>query len=298
MAFALVTLLASMHAHAGRFDYMHPPPVQDEPIAIYFGESGPSKWSGLPLGGYIVPNSDVILSGHQKGENAAVFFGIIGLGISGSINEGRGKESVNEFEESLRISLAKEARSIIEKLISDEQFSSKFTTAPSPNRPQLEISGAVALTRHFDGNAGVFVILKVDMMSKTSRDRIWTTRYMASTSPVRPITGDGGWFAEDSTKFRNAVRQDLEVTLRTMMQDISAPFDRESGEMTFVQGHFPYFKDHFQTKGFKLFENSDRLILLPRVADTIPLSGVVILDKGSYIHRPAVKSDPTLKIAR
>lgn len=98
--------------------------------------------------------------------------------------------------------------------------------------------------------------------------------------------------------FRNAVRQDLEVTLRTMMQDVSTPFDRESGEMTFIQGHFPYFKDQFQMKGVKLFEQGNRLILLPRVADTLPPSGVVILDKENYIHRPAVKSDPTLKIAR
>ena len=68
--------------------------------------------------------------------------------------------------------------------------------------------------------------------------------------------------------------------------------------MTFVQGHFPYFKDDLQTKGVKLFEDDDRLILLPRVADTFPLSGVVILDKRHYIHRPALKSDPVTKIAR
>ena len=60
------------------YDLTKAPPAETQPIAITYSSEGPSGWTDLPLGAYRVPNSDVIVSGHEKG-GIGMLFGVVGV---------------------------------------------------------------------------------------------------------------------------------------------------------------------------------------------------------------------------
>jgi len=68
-------------------------PPQDGPTQVEFSTDQVSKWTNLPMGTYRVPNSDVIISGHQKGGAAPfLLFGLIGTAVQNGINAQNGKD--------------------------------------------------------------------------------------------------------------------------------------------------------------------------------------------------------------
>lgn len=81
---SLLLALASipLHTLAGAPKATMAAPPSDEPTQVEFTTDQVSKWTDLPLGTYRVPNSDVIISGHQKGGVAPMLlFGVIGMAV-------------------------------------------------------------------------------------------------------------------------------------------------------------------------------------------------------------------------
>src|SRR5689334_21793802 len=106
----LVLACAPLHVLAGP-NAIETAPVQAGPTQVEFSTAQISKWTDLPMGTYRVPNSDVIISGHQKGGAAPILlFGVIGMAIQGSVNAHNGKEAIAEMEQALTFSIDDEAK--------------------------------------------------------------------------------------------------------------------------------------------------------------------------------------------
>jgi len=82
---------------------------QGQAIVIDYTRDDISSWSDMPMGTYRVPNSQVLVSGHQKGNAIAIAIGLPGA-MDAATDTSGGKAAVQGSEETLRISLTPNAK--------------------------------------------------------------------------------------------------------------------------------------------------------------------------------------------
>ena len=160
---SLLLALASipLHAMAGTPKATLVAPPSDEPSQVEFATAAVSKWTDLPLGTYRVPNSDVIISGHQKGGAAPMLlFGVIGMAVQGSVNAHNGKEAMASAEQALTISIDEEAKAKLQAALADPAYAGKFTSEAAARK--FEVTGAVVLSFANQLEALPYVTLRVN----------------------------------------------------------------------------------------------------------------------------------------
>jgi hypothetical protein len=274
------------------------PPLGAGPTQVEFSTAQVSKWTDLPMGTYRVPNSDVIISGHQKGGAAPMLlFGVIGLAVQGSVNKGNGKEAMASAEQALTLVIDEEAKAKLQARLADPAYAGKFTGEATD--PKLEVTGAVVLSFAKDQEGVLpYVTLRVKLMGKGGKDKLWTTRYIASQGPRRPLMGEGGWTADGGAPLRAHVSELLDIAIGTMLKDIAAPYPRDEASLVTVRGFFPHVNKPLQVVGYKLAEENGRMLFLPKLGTTIVFAGVNVLDTATVWHQPTVKGDAPLKLLK
>jgi hypothetical protein len=271
-------------------------PGQGQPIVVKVSSEGLSSFSEMPMGTYRIPNSQVLISGRQQGNALA-----IGLGVSGAISRAAdssaGKAAVQSLEDSLRLSLSSEAQHDLVGLAQTEPFSNKFTLLPNPNAPVLSITGDIVLQFVNDTDVRPYVVLKSQLQGAQSAIPVSTMRYVASVGLPRPLTGKGGWTADDGAPLKSVISKALERALTVMLTDVSSPFPRDEDRQIAVKGNYVFLTARLQVVGYFLTEDTDWIAFSPRMPSTSLLSGVSIMDKSVTTYRPATKSDPRIKAA-
>src|SRR5437016_883240 len=76
------------------FELSKPAPAQQQPISVKLSTEELSGWSDLPMGVYRIPDSQVIISGHQKASGAGILFGVLGLAVTSAVNTAAGARAV------------------------------------------------------------------------------------------------------------------------------------------------------------------------------------------------------------
>src|SRR5262249_18366179 len=267
-----------------------------QPIALDFTTADLSGWTDLPPGTYRVPDSQVIISGHQKGGIAPVLlFGVVGLGVQSAVNSNSGKNATKDSADVLRIHLTSQAQDAAKALLTAPRFAQRFPPTVDSSPPKLSISTAVAMTYETDTDVLPFVVLKVSLLEPKAKDPRWTSRYIASTGATRPLTGDGSWTANGGKDLLDTLALELNRAITAMLTDVAAPFPRDDAKLTMLQGHFPFVKKRLQTVGYELTEDSQTISYVPKLGDVIVFSGVNIMDKSAVVYREAAKGDPALK---
>lgn len=161
-------------------------PSFDGSTQIEFSTDQVSKWTDLPLGTYRVPNSDLIISGHQKGGAAPMLlFGPIGVAVQSGINSSRGKESMASAEQALTFSIDEEAKAKRQAALADPAYAGQFTADATPDR-KFEVTGAVVMSFANAQDVLPYVTLRVKLMCNEGKSKLWTTRDSASTGARRP----------------------------------------------------------------------------------------------------------------
>lgn len=292
----LVAASALLFSGCASFNSTKPAPAQSQPIGVDFTAAELSGWTDLPIGTYRVPDSQVIISGHQKGGAAGLLFGVVGVAIQHSANKAGGKDAVKEAEDALRISLVEEGKMAVSALVSGEPFATKFKAGSAGVGPTISVSAAVVLTFINETEVRPFVVLKTKMPDTTRKTKGWSTRYIASSGAPRPLGGDSGWLTDGGTELRTTVSADLKKALEVMLRDVSSPFVRNESAMTTVEGHFPYVKAKLQTTGYQLGEDDASIYFIPKLGDVIVFAGVNIMPKSLTASRAMVKGDSPFKI--
>src|SRR5688500_18449051 len=169
------------------FNRTKPAPAESQPIVVEFSSEALSGWTDLPIGTYRVPDSQVIISGHQKGGAAGLLFGVVGVAIQHSVNQSGGKQAVEDIEKALKINLTKDGQAAVHKLLANDAYAAKFKEGAGPG-PLLSISTAVVLTYVNETDVRPYVILKTSLGNPKSKDKKgWSTRYIASLQTPRPL---------------------------------------------------------------------------------------------------------------
>jgi hypothetical protein len=297
LSFLLVLASVPLHALAAP-KAIATAPTFDGPTQIEFDTKAVSKWTDLPMGTYRVPNSDVIISGHQKGGAAPMLlFGVIGMAVQNSVNAGNGKEAMAAAEQALTFSIDEEAKAKLLELVADPAYASRLTAEVTADR-KFEVTGAVVLSYANQREVLPYVTLRVKLMGKGGKSKLWTTRYIASAGARKPLVGEGSWTAENGAPLRTQVTALLDTAIRTMLKDIAAPYVRDEASLVTVKGFFPHVNKPLQVVGYKLGEENGQMVFLPKLGTSIVFAGVNVLDTGSVLHAPTVKGDAPLKLLK
>lgn len=273
-------------------------PSFDGPTQIEFSTDQVSKWTDLPIGTYRVPESDVIISGHQKGgAMPAVLFGLVGLAVQAGINSHNGKETMASAEQALTFSIDEEAKTKLLAALTNPAYASKFTSEVTPDR-KFEVTGAVVMSFANELEVLPYVTLRVKLMGNNGKSKLWTTRYIASTGARRPLVGDGSWTENGGAVLRTQVSALLDIAIETMLKDIATPYPRDEASLTNVHGFFVHVNKPLQVVGYKLSEENGRMLFLPNLGTTIVFAGVNVMDTASVWQQPATKKDAKLKVIK
>lgn len=251
-----------------------------------------SGWTDLPLGVYKIPNSDVIVTGHQRGQ-AGVMFGLLGAAVVHAANSNGSAAGVSNTEQILRIRLADQTRSEIEAMTAQQPLAGKF--GGQPGATQLDVSSAVLLSYTNDSSVRPFAVLKVSMSGADKRS-LWETRYFASSGETRPLEGANGWTADEGAPLKAVVAANLRQAVKVMLNDVARPYARDDKRMTVVEAEFPYVKQRLQILGYSLTEDEKYIAFVPRIGDAMVLSGVNVLDRAVTVYRQAKPDDVVVKL--
>jgi hypothetical protein len=266
---------------------------QGQAIVINYTRDDISSWSDMPMGTYRVPNSQVLVSGRQKGNAIAIAMGLPGA-MDAATDTSGGKAAVQASEEALRISLTPEAQNDLARMLQTSVFSGKFTLAPNPNAPVLSISSNVVLQFLENGNVIPFVILKGKLFDTRGTVSTWTMRYAASIGDPRLLIGERGWMSDGGASLKTTVSSALERALLVMLTDVSSPFPRDDNRKSAADGYFPFMNKRLQVVGYSVTEEADWIAFSPKIIGTSLLAGVNIMDKSVTKVRLATKDDPRI----
>lgn len=296
MMFFRILIISLMMTGCATYKMTVPAPVKSDTISIKYNNKKLSGWSDLPMGTYSVPNSQVIISGHQKGGGAGLLFGVIGVAVQGAINSAGGEDAIENLEKRLQISLTSQAQSATEKLIAEKGLESRFTTSSDQIGETLSVSSAVIITFVNDTDVRPYVLLKANLTDSHSSKAIWSTRYIASTGKPHPLAGSDSFTSGDGALLKSTITKALENAIKFMLADISSPQSRDNTQLTKMQSYFPYVKQQIETVGYVVGEDEESIVFIPKLGDVMTFSGVNIIDKSMAIYREANKNDSYFKI--
>ncbi|MBG9389906.1 hypothetical protein [Caenimonas aquaedulcis] len=286
-AFVLVQL-----AGCASFEFAKPMPAQTQVVGVRVSGEELSGWSDLPIGVYRVPESQVIISGHQKGQAAGMLFGLVGVAIAHAANASAGADAVRDAEKQLHIHLNEPLKASINGLLSSGAFGAKFA-ADSAAGPRLQLTPALVLSFVNDSDVRPYVIIRTSLVGTDGKSQ-WNTRYIASTGESHALLGTGGWLENDASLLKATVQRNLDLATRALASDVSRPAPRDDNRMHVVQTHYPFVKPKFQSPGYLLAEDDATLTFVPRIGDIIVFAGVNVLDKKAVTVRPKEKDEPMM----
>jgi hypothetical protein len=263
---------------------------QRQAIVIKYTRDDISGWFDMPMGTYRIPNSQVLVSGRQKGNAIAIGMHAPGA-MDAAADTSGGKAAVQASEEALRISLTPQAQNDLVTMIETESFSGKFTLAPNPGAPVLIISSDVVLQFLDNGKVIPFVVLKAKLINSHGPVSNWTMRYATSIGDPRPFSGEHSWTSDAGASYKATVFAALDRALHVMLTDVSSPYTRDDSHKSAADGYYPFMTRRIQVVGYSLAENEQWIAFSPKIIGTSLLAGVNIMDKSVTKLRPATKDD-------
>ncbi len=274
-----------------------PAPHQAQPIKVEFTSTELSGSWDLPLGTYRVPDSQVIISGHQKGGMVpAALFGVLGMAVQSAVNKNAGKNATKDSGAALQITLTAQAQEFADVMIAGDPFAKSFSNDSNVAGPTLSVSTGVVMTFVTDTDVLPYVELKASLTEPKATSPKWTTRYIAYAGLPRPLTGDRSWTSDGGKDLNSTLTVELRRAIRVMLLDVASPYPRDDKKLTTVQGHFPFIKKRMETEGYELSEEPQFIAFVPKLGDAMVMTGVNIMEKATTVYRPAEKGDSYFKM--
>ncbi len=272
-----------------------PAPHQSQPIAINVSNDELSGWSDLPSGVYRVPDSQVIISGHQSRAIIGLLFGPLGIALQDSVDSSRGKSAIQDASTILKITLTDDAKNVIHEYLSDRKFNHYFTQKELESSPVLNIRTAIILTFINETEVKPYVLLQTNLAASETKKSVWKSRYISSSNISKPLTGNESWLSDNGEELKENLSINLKKAIELMLIDISSPFSRNEDELIMVQGNYPHVRTKLQSVGYKLFEDDESIAYLPLLGDAVVFSGVNLMDKSAITYRAAQPDDARFK---
>jgi hypothetical protein len=243
------------------------------------------------MGVYDVPDSDVVISGHQGGGAIGLLFGVVGVLAQSAVNSGRGASAVSDVQTALHVHLAPQAAEITQKLLASGKFGQAFTMAGTADGPTVTVSSYTVVTFVSDTEVRPYVVLKARLTPGKSGGAAWTARYMASSGPAVALQGPGSLTADGGALLKADLARDLNWAIEAMLNDMANPRAHDGAPDVYVETGVPFVRQRWGLPGVAIAQDDQKLVFVPHVADANVFAGIHIVDKSVATVRPAANGD-------
>ncbi|MFT3733467.1 MAG: hypothetical protein QM776_00240 [Rhodocyclaceae bacterium] len=264
-----------------------PPPISKK-VVIQVTPEPYSSWTELPAGTYSIPDSQVVISGHQSNSVVqGLMLGPLGMQLA---NASAGANLVKDYERRLQIKLDKKLQEVAHQEISKQSDASIFQLQATPDASTLIIKPLLVMALVSKEEFRPSIILNVALHDGGRKS--WETRYIFASDIQRPMLGANGWLAEDGT-LASVVEEGLRQATNVMLTDLSKPFPRDENARISVDLFTPFNSPKMQLVGLKMAETGTTLVFTP-LWGTPGIGGVYVLEKRAIRFRPATKDESPL----
>ncbi|MBL0117173.1 MAG: hypothetical protein IPP45_18295 [Sphingomonadales bacterium] len=260
------------------------PASSSAPTAIVFSEKGANGMSDLPMGVHRIPDSDVVVSGHQGGGGIGMLFGVVGVLVQSSINADAGTGKVRNTEDDLRFDVRARAIEMTNKLMESDPFRSAYTLTPQPNGSTMTVTPYVVLTFvKKTEDVRPYIVLKTKVA--TGADSGKTIKYFCCEGKALPLAS---LTENDGARLKELLSAELETAVNVMLLDRSQPFPRNDEAKVETNGLLPFIGKPLKWRGFDLGRYKDYNLIEFR-GGLFVFSGVNIVEPGALEITPVVK---------
>lgn len=260
------------------------PTASPAPTAIVFSEKGANGMSDLPMGVHRIPDSDVVISGHQGGGGIGTLFGVFGVLLQSSINAETGTGKVRGVEDDLRFDVRTKAIEMTNTVMAGDKFRTAFTLTPQPGGSTMTVSPYVVLTFvKKTGEVRPYIVLKTKVA--VGGDSGKTIKYFCCEGtplPLATLTENNG------ARLKEILTAELDTAVNVMLLDRSQPFPRNDDAKLATNGLLPFVGKPLKWRGFDLGRYKDYNLVEFR-GGMFVFSGVNIVEPGGLEITPVVK---------
>lgn len=254
------------------------------PTAIVFSEKGANGMSDLPMGVHRIPDSDVVVSGHQGGGALGILFGVVGVLVQSSINAENGTGKVRNVEDDLRFDVRARAIEMTNAIAASEKFRTAFTFAPQPNGSTMIVTPYVVLTFvKKTEDVRPYIVLKTKVA--TGGDSGKTIKYFCCEGAALPLAK---LVENDGAQLKALLTSELDTAINVMLLDRSQPFPRNDEAKVDTNGLLPFVGKPLKWRGFDLGRYEDKRLIEFR-GGLFVFSGVNIVEPDGLEITPFVK---------
>jgi hypothetical protein len=260
-------------------------PTGARPTAIVYPDKGPSGMSDLPMGAHRIPDSNVIISGHQKGGAIGPIFGLFGILVQGAANADAGKGAVRNVQDGLRFDVAAKAAEMTGPIVAGEKYGQKFTMSASAGGDTLSVVPYVVITFVNATDVRPYVVLKTTISPVVPGGSPRMIKYFCCEGAPMPLAGDDGLAANDGERLKALLTSQLETAIQVMLLDRSQTRSRDDQAKIAIEGSLPFVGKSIKVKGYDLGRYNDYSLFEIRGGSVF--GGVHIAEPSSLEITPA-----------
>ena len=259
------------------------PAQAPSPTRLVYSDEGMSRMSDLPMGVHRIPDSNVIVSGHQKGGGLGMLFGIVGVAIQSSANASGGTARVRSVEDDLRFDATAKATELTGTILADGKFGQRFTVQAADST--LNVVPYIVITFQNETEVRPYIVLKTKLYTPADQSPK-AQKYFCCEGKALPLTGPNGLAENGGAALKAVLTAELETAIRVMLQDRSQPYPRDKQSRITVKGYLPFVGKPFKMKGYDLGHYND-YALIDFTSGMLVFGGVNIAEPESLEVLPA-----------
>jgi len=253
------------------------------PTRGVYVDEGMSRMNDLPMGVHRIPDSNVIISGHQKGGGIGMLFGVVGMAIQSSANASGGTARVRSVEDDLRFDATAKATELTGAMLAaDGKFGQRFTLQAADN--MLNVSPYIVITFQNETEVRPYIVLKTKLYTAGDQSPK-AQKYFCCEGKALPLTGANGLAENGGAGLKALLTAELETAIRVMLQDRAQPYIRDKEQRITVKGYLPFVGKPFKMKGYDLGHFND-YTLIDFPSGMLVFGGVNIAEPGSLEVQP------------
>ncbi|WP_294120642.1 hypothetical protein [Sphingomonas sp.] len=253
------------------------PAQAPSPTRIVYADEGVSRMNDMPLGVHRIPDSNVVVSGHQKGGGIGLLFGVVGMAIQSSANASGGTARVQNVEDNLRFDATAKATELTGAILADGTFGQRFTQQAADNI--LNVSPYIVITFQGENEVRPYIVLKTKLYTAADQSPK-AEKYFCCEGKALPLSGPGGLAENGGAELKALLTAELDTAIRVMLQDRAQPYTRDKATRITVKGNLPFVGKPFKMKGYDLGKYND-YSLIDFSSGLLVFGGVNIAEPGS-----------------
>jgi hypothetical protein len=260
--------------------------TQAPPTTVVYSDKGPNGMSDLPMGVHHIPDSNVIISGHQKGGGIGMLFGLAGMLVQSSANAEAGTGKVRNVQDDLRFDVTAKAADLTGTILADEKYRQLFTLVPKAGGGTLTVVPYVVITFENETDVRPYVVLKTKLSTGAPDESPRTIKYFCCEGKALPLSGENGLAENNGARLKELLTSELETAIHVMLLDRSQPYPRDNQAKIAVNGYLPFVGKPMKFKGYDLGRYNDYSLVEFR-GGALVFSGVNIAEPSSLEIKPA-----------